>query len=136
MELAAVIISGIMLKKDENVFAGDPRRLLWSFRHITGRQQEMYYVPVGAGKFIYQKAGTIILLSSILIWAGSFSDLWTVHLSFDPDMELESSILGIIGGQSAGFLHRLIWKYQAAIATIMGLVAKEEVAGVFGVLGL
>ncbi len=59
-----------------------------------------------------------------------------MHLYLIRDMELESSILGIIGAQSAGFLHRLDLEVSAAIATIMGLVAKEEVVGVFGVLGL
>ena len=78
-----------------------------------------------------KKAGTIILLSSIVIWLGS-----TFGLSgWDPEMELEDSYLGVIGNAVKWIFAPLGFaNIKATIATVMGLVAKEEVVGVFGVL--
>ena len=83
-----------------------------------------------------KKAGTIILLSSIVIWAGSVFG-WQEGASFGfyPDMELADSILGHIGNGIKWLFAPLGFdNASAAVATIMGLVAKEEVVGVFGVL--
>ncbi|MGN0601302.1 MAG: nucleoside recognition domain-containing protein, partial [Oscillospiraceae bacterium] len=89
-----------------------------------------------ASSFI-KKAGTIILLSSIVIWAGScfgiIDGLFT--FSTELELELEDSILGIIGKGICWIFAPLgFGNIKAAIATVMGLVAKEEVVGVFGVL--
>lgn len=74
-------------------------------------------------------------MSSILIWAGSCFGIVDGRFLFDPEMELESSILGIIGGAISWIFAPLgFGNIKATIATIMGLVAKEEVVGVFGVL--
>ena len=87
-----------------------------------------------ASSFI-KKAGTIILLSSIIIWAGSCFGFTDGSFGFRPDMELESSVLGMIGAAISWIFTPLgFGNMKAAIATIMGLVAKEEVVGVFGVL--
>jgi ferrous iron transport protein B len=83
-----------------------------------------------------KKAGTIILLSSIVIWAGSVFG-WADGGSFGfyPDMELADSILGKIGDGIKWIFAPLGFNNSAAaVATVMGLVAKEEVVGVFGVL--
>ena len=78
-----------------------------------------------------KKAGTIILISSIVIWLGSVFGTG----GFNPDRELETSILGIVGNAIKWIFAPLGFaNIKATIATIMGLVAKEEVVGVFGVL--
>ncbi|MCR4735348.1 MAG: ferrous iron transporter B, partial [Treponema sp.] len=82
-----------------------------------------------------KKAGTIILLSSIIIWAGSVFGNTGDGFGFNPDMELENSILGYIGNALKWIFAPLgFGNIRAVIATVMGLVAKEEVVGVFGVL--
>ena len=82
-----------------------------------------------------KKAGTIILLSSIVIWTGSVFGMMDGRFTFSLDMELESSVLGIIGNAICWLFAPLgFGNIKATIAIIMGLVAKEEVVGVFGVL--
>lgn len=129
--IASIIVSGIMLKKTRP-FAGEPAPFVMEL--------PSYHMPtVGAilrsmwercSSFI-KKAGTIILLASIVIWFGSVFGKG----GFDPDMELEDSILGMIGSAIKWIFAPLGFDdIRATIATIMGLVAKEEVVGVFGVL--
>ena len=103
-----------------------------------------YHLPtVGAvlrsmwerGWSFIKRAGTIILLASILIWAGSVFGNTSSGFGFDADMELENSVLGMIGNGIKWIFAPLgFGDIKATIATIMGLVAKEEVVGVFGVL--
>ncbi len=133
--VAAIIISGIMLKKTK-MFAGDPAPFVMEL--------PAYHLPtVGSilrsmwerGRSFIKKAGTIILLSSIIIWAGSHFGFVEGTFGFDAEMELDVSILGIIGGAVSWIFAPLGFnETKATIATIMGLVAKEEVVGVFGVL--
>lgn len=129
--IAAIVCSGIMLKKTK-WFAGEPAPFVMEL--------PSYHLPtVGAilrsmwercSSFI-KKAGTIILLSSIVIWFGSVFGKG----GFNLDMELEDSILGMISGAIKWIFAPLGFDdIRATIATIMGLVAKEEVVGVFGVL--
>ena len=133
--VAAIIISGIMLKKTK-MFAGDPAPIVmelpayhWpTFGNIMRSMWER-------GSSFIRKAGTIILLSSIVIWAGSCFGVVDGRFLFDVEMELESSVLGIIGNAICWIFAPLgFGNIKATIATIMGLVAKEEVVGVFGVL--
>ena len=134
--VAAIIISGIMLKKTK-MFAGDPAPFVMEL--------PAYHLPtVGnilrsmweRGWSFIKKAGTIILLSSVMIWAGSvFGNLPDGGFGFSTELELGDSVLGIIGGAICWIFAPLgFGEPTAAIATIMGLVAKEEVVGVFGVL--
>lgn len=135
MGVAAIIVSGIMLKKTK-MFAGDPAPFVMEL--------PAYHMPtVGSvlrsmwerGWSFIKKAGTIILLSSIIIWAGSRFGVVDGSFLFDAEMELENSILGYIGGALSWIFAPLGFnETKAVIATIMGLVAKEEVVGVFGVL--
>ncbi|MBQ8171860.1 MAG: ferrous iron transporter B [Oscillospiraceae bacterium] len=133
---AAIIVSGIMLKKTK-MFAGDPAPFVMEL--------PAYHLPtVGTvlrsmwerGWSFIKKAGTIILLSTVILWAGAvFGQL--------PDggfgMSLEGgegfvSILDMIGGAICWLFAPLgFGEPTAAVATIMGLVAKEEVVAVFGV---
>ena len=133
--IAAIIVSGIILKKTK-IFAGDPAPFVMEL--------PAYHMPtVGTvlrsmwerGWSFIKKAGTIILLSSIVIWAGSTFGFTDGKFGFNVDMELESSILGKIGSALSFIFAPLGFNnIKATIATIMGLVAKEEVVGVFGVL--
>lgn len=133
--VAAIIISGIMLKKTK-MFAGDPAPFVLELPayHLPTVGNVLRSMWERAWSFI-KKAGTVILLSSIIIWAGSVFGVVDGVFMFDPDMELESSILGIIGNAICWIFAPLgFGDIKATIATIMGLVAKEEVVGVFGVL--
>ena len=133
--IAAIVISGIMLKKTK-MFAGDPAPFVmelpaYHWPTVSNVLRSMWE----RGWSFIKKAGTIILLSSIIIWAGSVFGMVDGTFVFDPEMELENSILGIIGGAICWIFAPLGFdNIRAAIATIMGLVAKEEVVGVFGVL--
>lgn len=133
--IAAIIVSGIMLKKTR-MFAGDPAPFVMELPayHWPTLGNVMRSMWERASSFI-KKAGTIILLSSIIIWAGSVFGFMDGQFGFYPEMELENSILGIAGGAVCQIFAPLgFGNSKAAIATIMGLVAKEEVVGVFGVL--
>ena len=133
---AAIIISGIMLKKTK-MFAGDPAPFVMEL--------PAYHLPtVGTvlrsmwerGWSFIKKAGTIILLSSVIIWAGSvFGTLPDGGFGFSTEMELSDSVLGMIGNAICWLFAPLgFGEPMAAVATVMGLVAKEEVVAVFGVL--
>ena len=133
--VAAVIISGIILKKTK-MFAGDPAPFVMELPayHLPTIGNLLRSMWERGWSFI-KKAGTIILISSILIWLGKvFGDTGN-GFGFDPNMELESSVLGMIG-KSVMWIFAPIGfaNIKATVATIMGLVAKEEVVGVFGVL--
>ena len=134
--VAAIIISGIILKKTK-LFAGEPAPFVMEL--------PAYHLPtIGnilrsmweRGSSFIKKAGTIILLSSVIIWAGSvFGNLPDGGFGFSTEIVLSDSVLGIIGGAICWIFAPLgFGEPTAAIATIMGLVAKEEVVGVFGVL--
>lgn len=132
---AAIIISGIMLKKTK-MFAGDPAPFVMEL--------PAYHLPtVGnilrsmweRGWSFIKKAGTIILLSSVLIWAGSVFGNVDGSFGFSTELEMSDSVLGMIGGAICWLFAPLgFGDPTAAVATIMGLVAKEEVVAVFGVL--
>lgn len=76
------------------------------------------------------------MIATVFVWvASNFGKLENGSIEFDTDMQLESSLLGIIGNAiKTIFIPLGFGNIKAAIATIMGLVAKEEIVGVFGVL--
>jgi ferrous iron transport protein B len=138
--IAAVVISGIILKKTK-AFAGDPAPFVMELPayHMPTFSNVMRSMWERGWSFI-KKAGTVILLSTIIIWAGSCFGVIDGHFTFSTEMgELGSSILDYIGnairwvfiplGFGAGEIGA-----TASVATIMGLIAKEEVVAVFGVL--
>ena len=133
--IAAIIISGIMLKKTK-MFSGDPAPFVmelptYHWPTVSNLLRSMWE---RVSSFI-KKAGTIILLASIVIWAGSRFGVMDGTFAFSTDMELENSVLGIITSAICWIFTPLgFGNIKATIATIMGLVAKEEVVGVFGVL--
>lgn len=134
--VAAIVISGIMLKKTK-MFAGDPAPFVMELPayHWPTVGNVLRSMWERASSFI-KKAGTVILLATIFIWATShFGMLESGGFGFDTEMALESSILGMIGNAVKWIFSPLgFGNIKATIATVMGLVAKEEVVGVFGVL--
>ena len=133
--IGAIVVSGIMLKKTK-MFAGDPAPFVMELPayHWPTFSNIMRSMWERASSFM-KKAGTIILLASIVIWAGSKFGVMDGAFTFSTDMELEASVLGYIGGAISWLFAPLgFGNIKATIATIMGLVAKEEVVGVFGVL--
>ena len=133
--MASIIISGIMLKKTP-MFAGEPAPFVMELPayHWPTWGNLWKSVWERASSFM-KKAGTIILLASILIWAGSHFGMVDGHFGFAEEMELETSVLGYIGMAFMWIFKPLgFGNIRATIATIMGLVAKEEVVGVFGVI--
>ena len=133
--IAAIISSGIILKKTKP-FMGDVAPFVmelpaYHWPTVINILRSMWE----RGWSFIKKAGTIILLSSIIIWVGSVFGATESGFGFDPEMELESSLLGHIGNAIKWIFAPLgFGNIRAVIATIMGLVAKEEVVGVFGVL--
>ncbi len=135
MGIAAILISGIMLKKTK-AFSGEPTPFVMEL--------PAYHMPTfGAimrsmwerGSSFIKKAGTVILLSTIVIWLGSKLGFIGDSFGFSTEMALEDSLLGKIGGAISWIFAPLGFdSIKATIATLMGLLAKEEVVGVFGVL--
>lgn len=133
--IAAIVISGIMLKKTRR-FSGDPAPFVMELPayHWPTLRNIWCSVSERAGSFI-RKAGTIILLSSIVIWAGSTLGFTEAGFGFSAEMPLEESLLGKLGQAICWIFAPLgFGNIKAAVATIMGLVAKENVVAVFGVL--
>lgn len=133
--VAAIVVSGIMLKKTK-MFSGDPAPFVMELPayHMPTVSNILRSMWERGWSFI-KKAGTIILLASMFIWAGSVFGVENGAFRFNIDMPLENSILGIIGGAVCRIFTPLgFGNIKSAIATIMGLAAKEEIVGVFGVL--
>lgn len=131
--VAAIIVSGIILKKTK-AFAGDPAPFVMEL--------PAYHAPVASnvlratwerGWSFIKRAGTVIVAASIIIWVlNSLTFEGGFHYIGDGD---EMSILNVIGeGLAVLFVPLGFGEWQAAVATILGLVAKEEVVGVFGSL--
>jgi ferrous iron transport protein B len=131
--VAAVVISGIILKKTKP-FAGKPAPFVMEL--------PSYHAPVPSniartvwdrGWSFVQRAGTVILAASIIIWIlNSLSFTGGLHYIGDTD---DASILSVIGKYIAVLFVPLgFGNWQAAVATVMGLIAKEEVLGTFGTL--
>ena len=135
MGIAAIIISGIMLKKTK-AFSGEPTPFVMELPayHMPTFGALMRSMWERASSFI-KKAGTVILLSTIVIWLGSKLGFIGDSFGFSTEMALEDSILGKIGSAISWIFAPLGFdSIKATIATLMGLIAKEEVVGVFGVL--
>ena len=132
---AAIIISGIMLKKTK-MFSGDPAPFVMELPayHWPTLKNIFRSVWERLSSFL-RKAGTIILLATMFIWAGSVFGVVDGKFVFDTEMALECSLLGYLGSALKYIFMPLgFGNITATVATIMGLVAKEEVVAVFGVL--
>lgn len=133
--IAAIVISGIMLKKTK-MFAGDPAPFVMELPayHMPRFVDIMKSMWERVSSFI-KRAGTVIVAASLIIWAGSMFGIMDGKFCFNLDMELDNSVLGMIGS-AIGWVFKPLGfgNVQTTVATIMGLVAKEEVVGVLGVL--
>ncbi len=133
--VAAIVISGIILKKTK-MFSGDPAPFVMELPayHLPTVGNILRAMWERAWSFI-RKAGTIILLSSVVIWLGSsfgtYAQEGQTVFGYLGDIEESNSVLNMIGSAIAFIFAPLgFGNSTAAVATIMGLVAKEEVVGV------
>ncbi|MDR1082814.1 MAG: ferrous iron transport protein B, partial [Coriobacteriales bacterium] len=127
--IAAIIASGIILKKTR-LFSGDPSPFLIELpAYHLPRASGVLRVMLERGWAFVKRAGTIILLATILVWfLSSFS--WSMQM-----VDTSDSMLAGIGGVVAPIFEPLGWgDWRATTATVTGLIAKENVVGTFGVL--
>jgi len=133
--MAAIIISGIMLKKTK-MFAGNPAPFVMELPayHMPTLGNVLRSMWERGWSFI-KKAGTIILLSTIVIWFLSFFGWAEDGFRMLEEDELDISILAKVGNCIAWIFTPLGWgNWQAAVASITGLVAKENIVGTMGIL--
>ena len=131
--IAAIIVSGIMLKKTR-IFAGDPAPFVMELPayHLPTVGNVLRSMWERAWSFI-KKAGTVILLSAIVLWF--LQGFGVENGRFGMVEDLNNSILAVIGNAIAWLFIPLGWgNWQSAVAAITGLIAKENVVGTFGVL--
>ena len=133
--MAAIIISGIMLKKTK-MFAGDPAPFVMELPayHWPTLGNVLRSMWERGWSFI-KKAGTIILLSTIFVWFTTYFGWVDGTFRMLDESEIDSSILAAIGGAIAWIFAPLGWgNWQATVASITGLVAKENIVGTLGIL--
>ena len=133
--MAAIIISGIILKKTK-MFAGDPAPFVMELPayHWPTLKNVLRSMWERGWSFI-KKAGTIILLSTILVWFTTYFGFVDGSFRMLAEDEIDYSILAFIGNAIAWIFKPLGWgTWQAAVASITGLVAKENIVGTMGIL--
>ncbi len=133
--MAAIIISGIMLKKTK-MFAGDPAPFVMELPayHLPTLLNVLRSMWERGWSFI-KKAGTIILLSTILVWFTTYFGFVDGEFTMLSEDQLDMSILAAVGNVIAPIFKPLGWgNWQAAVASITGLVAKENIVGTMGIL--
>ena len=133
--MAAIIISGIMLKKTK-MFSGDPAPFVMELPayHWPTLGNVLRSMWERGWSFI-KKAGTIILLSTIFVWFTTYFGTVDGTFRMLSEDEIDHSILAAIGGVLAWIFKPLGWgNWQAAVASITGLVAKENIVGTLGIL--
>ena len=133
--MAAIVVSGIMLKKTK-MFAGDPAPFVMELPayHMPTLKNVLRSMWERGWSFI-KKAGTIILLSTILVWFTTYFGFTKDGFRMLGEDELNLSILAKIGGAIAWIFAPLGWgNWQATVASITGLVAKENIVGTMGIL--
>ncbi len=133
--MAAIIISGIMLKKSK-LFAGDPAPFVMELPayHWPTLGNVLRSMWERGWSFI-KKAGTIILLSTIFVWFTTYFGVVDGAFQMLSEDQIDHSILAAIGNLIAWIFTPLGWgNWQAAVASITGLVAKENIVGTLGIL--
>lgn len=130
--VAAIIVSGIMLKKTK-IFSGDPAPFVMELPayHLPTVDSVLRSTWERAWSFI-KKAGTVITLATILIW---FLQAFTFKGGFQMTDDMDISILAYIGKAFCWLFIPLGWGgWKPAVASVTGLIAKENVVGTFGIL--
>ena len=133
--MAAIIVSGIILKKTK-MFAGDPAPFVMELPayHWPTLGNVLRSMWERGWSFI-KKAGTIILLSTIFVWFTTYFGWVDGQFQMLSEEQIDSSILAKIGNAIAWIFAPLGWgNWQATVASITGLVAKENIVGTLGVL--
>ena len=133
--MAAIIISGIILKKSK-LFAGDPAPFVMELPayHWPTLGNVLRSMWERGWSFI-KKAGTIILLSTIFVWFTTYFGVVDGAFQMLSEDQIDHSILAAIGNLIAWIFTPLGWgNWQAAVASITGLVAKENIVGTLGIL--
>ncbi len=133
--MASIIVSGIILKKTK-AFAGDPAPFVMELPayHLPTVGNVLRSMWERGWSFI-KKAGTIILLSTIVIWFTTYFGFTANGFSMLAEDEIDQSILAVIGSSIAWIFKPLgFGNWQAAVASITGLVAKENIVGTMGIL--
>ena len=133
--MAAIVVSGIMLKKTK-MFAGDPAPFVMELPayHWPTLGNVLRSMWERGWSFI-KKAGTIILLSTIFVWFTTYFGWADGQFGMLEEDQIDSSILAAIGGAICWIFAPLGWgNWQATVASITGLVAKENIVGTLGIL--
>lgn len=132
MGVAAIVFSGIVLKKT-SLFAGEPAPFVMELPayHMPRVIDVLKSVWERASSFV-KKAGTIILLATILVW---FLSRFDFGMNLLPDDDMDSSILAAVGRAFSWIFIPLGWgEWKAAVTSVTGLIAKENVVGTLGIL--
>ena len=133
--MAAVIVSGIMLKKTR-IFSGEPAPFVMELPayHMPSAGNVLRSAWERGWSFI-KKAGTVILLSTIVIWFATYFGFTAEGFRMLAEEETDSSLLAAAGRTIAWIFTPLGWgNWQAAVASVTGLVAKENIVGTMGIL--
>ena len=133
--VCSIIVSGIILKKTK-MFAGDPAPFVMELPayHWPTFSNVMRSMWERGWSFI-KKAGTIILLSTIVVWFTTYFGFIDGRFGMLTEDQVDHSLLATVGGAIAWIFKPLGWgNWQAAVASITGLVAKENIVGTMGIL--
>ena len=133
--IAAIVISGIMLKKTK-LFSGDPSPFVIELPayHLPTAGSIIRSMAERGWSFV-KKAGTVITLATILIWFLSYFGFVDGSFSYLAEDQMDTSLLANIGNTFAWIFAPLGWgTWKPAVAAITGLMAKENVVGTFGIL--
>ena len=133
--IGAILVSGIMLKKTK-LFAGDPAPFIMELPsyHLPTVGNVLHSMWERGWSFI-KKAGTIILLATILVWFLSYFGWTDGSFGMLEEDQMDSSILALIGNAIAWIFAPLgFGNWQATVASITGLIAKENIVGTLGIL--
>lgn len=133
--MAAIVVSGIILKKTK-MFSGDPAPFVMELpAYHMPRLIDVLRSMWERGWSFIKKAGTIIVLSTIFVWFTSYFGFADGHFQMLSEDQIDSSILATIGNLIAWIFVPLGWgNWQAAVASITGLVAKENIVATMSIL--
>ena len=130
--VCAIVFSGIVLKKTK-MFAGQPAPFVMELpAYHLPRPIDILKSMAERGMSFVKKAGTIILLATILVW---FLSRFNFRMQYLPEEDMDTSILAAFGNAFTWLFAPLGWgKWKAVVAALTGLIAKENVVGTFGTL--
>lgn len=133
--MAAIVVSGIILKKTK-MFSGDPAPFVMELpAYHMPRFIDVLRSMWERGWSFIKKAGTIIVLSTIFVWFTSYFGFVDGHFQMLSEEQIDSSILASIGNLIAWIFIPLGWgNWQASVASITGLVAKENIVATMSIL--